>query len=41
MYAGNVTNNNGTYHFSAPEECAACGSPSFVRFEQYVRQKTA
>ncbi|KAB1192261.1 hypothetical protein GJR96_01910 [Haloferax sp. MBLA0076] len=41
VYAGTVEHRDGTYHYSAPDECAACGSTEFVSFEQYVRHKTA
>ncbi|SEK37286.1 hypothetical protein [Haloferax larsenii] len=40
VYAGTVTRKDGSYHYSAPDECAACGTAEFVPFEQYVRRRT-
>jgi hypothetical protein len=41
IYAGSVTRSeDGTHHFDAPAECAACGSATFVRVEQYVHHAT-
>ncbi|GGC63214.1 hypothetical protein [Haloferax sulfurifontis] len=36
VYAGSVRHEEGMYHYSAPDECAACDSTEFVRFDQYV-----
>jgi hypothetical protein len=41
IHAGTVTGvDDGTHHFEAPAECAACGSTTFVRFEQWVHHST-
>jgi hypothetical protein len=39
IFAGSVHGEVGDHHFTAPEECSACGETHLVEIEDYVHMK--